>query len=212
VTITVVTPTIHGREDLLVECKASVERLNLPHLVALDEHREGPAVVRNRLVEQVTTEWVLFLDDDDLLLPHYVRTVGRHLADADVVYTNWYLTGADAPQPYPHFDPELLRRLNFIPVTACVRTEAFRAVGGFPDVPLEDHGLWLALLAAGGRFKHVPVTCWRYRRLPGSRNEQAVPFAEDHLRRVLEECGFRDIVVDRQSVPADVRAVAMKRP
>lgn len=169
--ITVVTPTIAGREDLLVECRASVARLGLPHLVGLDEHYEGPAVVRNRLLERVTTEWVLFVDDDDLLLPHYVTTVQRHLADADVVYTNWYLSGAVDPQPHDRFDPDLLRQRNFIPVTACVRTEALRVVGGFPDARYEDHELWKTLLAAGYRFRHVPVVAWRYRRRPGSRTE-----------------------------------------
>lgn len=170
--ITVVTPTVPGREDLLTECRASVARLGLPHLVGLDEYREGPAVVRNRLLERVDTEWVLFLDDDDLLLPHYVSTVQRHLADADVVYTNWYLTGAVDPQPLDRFDPDLLQQRNFIPVTACVRTSALRAVGGFPvDARYEDHALWLALLDAGYRFEHVPVVAWRYRRRSGSRTE-----------------------------------------
>lgn len=170
--ITVVTPTIAGREDLLAECRASVARLGLPHLVGLDVHGEGPAVVRNRLLEQVATEWVVFLDDDDLLLPHYVTTVGPYLDGADVVYTDWFLTGAVDPQPHPRFDADLLRRRNFIPVTACVRVAALRAVGGFPvDARLEDHALWLALLAAGYRFRHVPVVAWRYRRRPGSRTE-----------------------------------------
>lgn len=170
--LTVITPTIPGREQLLAECHASVEPFGLPHLIEIDADREGPAAVRNRLVEQVTTEWVLFLDDDDLLYPNYLGTVLPYLPAADVVYTAWDLTGAEDPQPEAWFDPIVLRHHNTIPVTACVRTQMFRSVGGFPEgEELEDYALWLRLLDAGARFANIPVIAWHYRRQPGSRTE-----------------------------------------
>lgn len=170
--ITAVTPTVPGREHLLKECAESVAALGLPHLTMLDLTGEGPARIRNRLLERVKTEWTLFVDDDDILFPNYVDAVARLLPDADVVYTAWQLSGATDPVPYPRFDPGLLREHNFIPVTACVRTDALRAVGGFPDAKLEDHALWLALLDAGARFRYTPVIAWHYRRFPGSRTEK----------------------------------------
>jgi hypothetical protein len=173
--ITVVTPTVPGREQLLAECVASVDRAGLTHLVGLDAAGEGPAVVRNRLLEHVTTPWVVWLDDDDLIDSHYTRIVERHLPAADVVYTAWDLTGADQPRPLPGgFDPGLLQRGNYIPVTACCRVDAVRAVGGFPaDADLEDWALWKALAAAGYRFRYVPIVGWTYRRRSGSRTEAA---------------------------------------
>ena len=168
--LTVITPTVPGREDLLAQCQASVAELGLPHLVATDSSRQGPGPVRNALALQARTPWLLFLDDDDLLLPNYLDVVSPHLLDSDVVYTNWELSGADEPRPHP-FDPESLRRFNFIPVTACVRAESFAAVGGFPATTLEDPGLWLALLDDGARFTHVPTVAWHYRRRPGSRTD-----------------------------------------
>jgi glycosyltransferase involved in cell wall biosynthesis len=170
--VTVITPTVVGRERLLKECVESVAYLGLPHMTMLDLLDEGPARVRNRLVAHVKTDWVLFLDDDDLLFPNYLDAVIPHLPSSDVVYTAWQLSGAVDPVPYPRFDPGLLRDHNFIPVTACVRTAALRAVGGFPDAELEDHALWLALLDAGYRFTYTPVIAWHYRRLPGSRTEK----------------------------------------
>lgn len=168
--ITVVTPTVPGRETQLAECHASVAALGLRHLIEVDENREGPAAVRNELLADVQTEWTLFLDDDDLLFPNYVDAVTPHLADADVVYTAWQLSGAVDPVPYPRFDPDLLRDHNIIPVTACVRTEALRAVGGFGTGQLEDHELWLSLLDADYRFKYTPVIAWHYRRSAESRS------------------------------------------
>jgi hypothetical protein len=133
---------------------------------------EGPAVIRNRLIGHVETEWTLFLDDDDLLFPNYVNAVQPLLSDADVVYTAWQLSGAIDPVPLSVFDADLLRQRNFIPVTACVRTSALRYVGGFPLAELEDHALWLELLNAGFRFRYTPVIAWHYRRFPGSRTEE----------------------------------------
>lgn len=171
--ITVITPTVPGRESLLAECMASVKAAGFPHLMKLDANRRGPAAVRNELLERVRTPWVLPVDDDDLIDPAYQSIVERSLPGADVVYTAWDLEGADEPKPKPGpFDVELLARQNFIPVTACVRTAALRAVGGFPaGVHLEDHELWKALAAAGYRFRYVPVVAWTYRRFPGSRTE-----------------------------------------
>lgn len=172
--ITVITPTVPGRELLLAECHASVAELELPHLIEVDEDRNGPGPVRNRLIQQVSTEWTLFLDDDDVLYPNYVDTVTPHLAGSDVVYTAWDLSGAIDPVPLQKFDPDLLQQWNYIPVTACVRTDALKAVGGFPAAKLEDYALWLVLLAKGYRFTYVPTVAWHYRRFPGSRTERGV--------------------------------------
>lgn len=169
--ITVITPTVPGREALLKECRASVDVLGLPHLIALDSRGDGPAAVRNRMIGLVETEWTLFLDDDDLLFPNYVDAVTPLLDDADVVYTAWQLSGAIDPVPLPTFNADLLRQRNFIPVTACVRTSALRFIGGFQNVELEDHALWRDLLDAGFRFAYTPVIAWHYRRFPGSRTE-----------------------------------------
>jgi hypothetical protein len=149
----------------------------MAHRIGVDQHGEGPALVRNRLIGGVTTEWTLFLDDDDLLMPHYVATVERYFTDADVVYTDWVVSGAVDPQPLDRFDPELLQIRNFIPVTACVRTSVLREVGGFPDARYEDHELWKALYNQGYRFRHVPVVAWHYRRRAGSRTDAALRVA-----------------------------------
>ena len=168
--LTVITPTIAGREELLAECVASVIEAGLSHDIELDIHGEGPAVLRNRMVAKATTPWVLFLDDDDLLYPHYFDSVSEHFHRADIVYTAWDLIGASEPQPIPFFNADLLTQRNFIPVTACVRVSAFRAVGGFPESGIEeDHVLWKRLLAAGYRFSQVPTIAWCYRRRPNSR-------------------------------------------
>ena len=135
-----------------------------------DVERIGAAANRNRALAVVDTEWVAFLDDDDELLPQHLRVCARHayLTGADVVYPDSEVVGGDHPVNVFDFDfdPTLLRRRNYIPVTVLARTELVKQVGGFqphPDEngdPCEDWGLWLALVDAGATFSHVPQRTW----------------------------------------------------
>lgn len=178
--ITVVIPTIAGREAQLARAAASV--LNQTHPCALhvefDAHRQGAGVTRNRALEQVDTEWVAFLDDDDAMKPNHLRACARHagLTGADVVYPWYDATGDDPIDCFGMpFNAEALRRRNYIPVTTLCRTQLVRDVGGFqphPDEngdPCEDWGLWLALLDAGARFSHLPQRTWIWTSTGGTR-------------------------------------------
>ena len=115
----------------------------------------------------VTTDWVAFLDSDDELKPNHLRACARHatLTGADVMYP-WF-DGYDPMGMFGvPFDPELLRRRNYIPVTVLARTAMVKAVGGFADHPdehgdpCEDWGLWLKLLDLGAKFSHLPQRTW----------------------------------------------------
>lgn len=147
-------------------------------LVQVDADREGAAATRNRALEDVDTEYVAFLDDDDELLPDHLKLCGRaaRLIGADVVYPGYECVGGADPVGcfgIP-FDGALLEQRNFIPVTVLARTEAVRAAGGFqerPDEhgdPCEDWGLWLAMHEQGATFYHLPRVTWRWNLAPGS--------------------------------------------
>lgn len=173
--ITVVIPTITPRTALLERALASVDAQTLAPvdvLVECDVDRIGAAATRNRATERVETDWVAFVDDDDELYPDHLLRLARHarLSGVDVAYPGYDCAGG--PDPVGcfgiPFDPVLLRRRNYIPVTALARTELVRAAGGFqprPDEhgdPCEDWGLWLALLDRGATFGHLAVKTWRW--------------------------------------------------
>jgi glycosyltransferase involved in cell wall biosynthesis len=182
VSITVVIPTIEGRENELRRAVGSLQWQALaPNYlrVAVDHKREGAAATRNRALETVRTEWVAFLDDDDQFKPSHLRACARNaaLTGADLVYPWFDVEGGDDEIGMfgVPFDPVLLRKRNYIPVTVLVRTELARKVGGFvdhPDVngdPCEDWGLWLALLDAGAVFSHLPQRTWIWHKGAGTR-------------------------------------------
>jgi glycosyltransferase involved in cell wall biosynthesis len=171
VNITVVIPTIDGREEQLGRACDSVRTQTLRASVVQverDRHRLGAAAARNRALEDVDTEWVAFLDDDDEFKPNHLKACARlaALSGADLVYP-WFDTDDDPIGMFGvPFSATFLRQRNYIPVTVLARTDLVRRVGGFqdhPDIngdPCEDWGLWLALLDAGATFVHLPQRTW----------------------------------------------------
>ncbi len=145
-----------GRDDPALSALAG-----LPvELVAIDH--AGVAAARNAGVARARTDWVCFLDDDDLLHPDYLSQVERELADApDLQAMNtWYwsfaegqgdeiaatdLDGCLAAEPLAsprrdlsYLDIEgrsfdlLLERLRGSMSTAAIERRVLLAAGGFP--------------------------------------------------------------------------------
>lgn len=187
--ITVITPTFKGREGMLAEARHSVSQQWLPaveHLTWNDENREGPAVVRNHLIDNAYTEWVAFLDDDDLLHPNhlYELALAQQQTDADVIWPWFEVTGGS--DPFPSFRGRQWDRQDphQFPITALVRRSALQQVGGFRTIdegPTDRHGnragedfdLWLRLSAAGFLFYSIPEITWTWRH--HARNTSGLP-------------------------------------
>lgn len=191
--VTLLTPSLPGREEMLAETVRSVQAQTVPveHLWAVDVDRLGPAPVRNKLLADVATELVGFVDDDDVLDPQHVELCVAALGEsgACVAYPwfrfnhprGWWPLGefleiqrADGSKVHAFgqpFDPAALAHNSFIPVTVIARTDCLRKVGGFPTPgtpewpheSTEEWGLWQRLVADGHSFVHVPTVTWEYR-------------------------------------------------
>ena len=175
--ITVVIPSIPVRPNALTKAVKSVATQQLKAkaiIVAVDTEREGAAATRNRALDQVTTEFVAFLDDDDELLPNHLAEMATHqlATEADVVYPacmviNPELGGVipvkdEWGRPGKPFDGNLMRQQSYIPVTSLVRTElAQTARFGAPEgSDYDDWGFYLRLLDMGAVFSHVNEITW----------------------------------------------------
>ena len=177
--VTIVIPTIPPRAKLLERAVASVmAQTVMPALVIeTDEHRTGSAETRNRALQRVQTEAVLFCDDDDQLMPWAVQvlTEAQEETGADVVSG-----GAWIPQVPGHrepvqppapgwIDPAWVTARSRLNVSSLVRTEQARRAGGFSfrrdpgtGAMLDDYGFYCALADAGATFWRVPevVLIW----------------------------------------------------
>lgn len=185
--VTVLIPTMPGREEMLGEALASVYAQTVAPAAVLVRwsrpERIGPvhiAAQRNRLLAAVDTPWVATLDDDDLWRPDHLETV-LPVLDFDV--TDVVHTWTDPEGTVPRVDvtgwpqPKLIAALragNFIPSAALIRTETIRAAGGWSEsgfdgrryatwATWEDWDCWIRLAEAGARFVTVPKVTWEYR-------------------------------------------------
>jgi hypothetical protein len=176
VDVTVITPSLPSRGDLLAEAMATVAWQTAPptaHMVGVDYGMRGPAAVRNELLAGVRTEWVAFLDDDDLLDDIHLETLltAGHHADAAVVVPHCRFVGEVIPEKYCNrsFDRGALRQHGIFPITVLARTEAIRRAGCFGPERYEDWSLWNRMADQGAFFLVVPEKTWTYRLGHGNR-------------------------------------------
>lgn len=111
----------------------------------LSEPRRGGASARVRGLDEVRTEWTLFFDSDDLMLPHHIRGVLDMIAanpDAELIGWPVKMEGG-AVSCYPFSAPVSYWDNVVTGMLAtqryCARTELFRRAGNWnPEIGLWD--------------------------------------------------------------------------
>lgn len=134
-------------------------------------HVHGPdlATARNQGAEHATSEWLVFLDADDELLPGYVDAMGR--ASGDLRAPTLELAYHDR-----RFRPDLtkrdIERMNPCCIGTAIRRELLLDLGGFPAFEAwEDWGLFLRAVRRGATIEHVPGAVYRSWVRAHSRNQ-----------------------------------------
>ena len=176
-------------ETVLAQLAATVE-------VIRREINGGVVAARNQALAAVETEFVVFLDADDELLPDFLKVTLRAFrrrpnSRLAVVYTPARMTNGSA-HGYMHsrgFDRSRLAQQNYIANTSLIRRAALLDVGGYAaemeKVGHEDWDLFLTLAERGWRGRLVARPLFLYRTLAGSRNIQSLE-RETEVRQVIE--------------------------
>lgn len=163
------------RNGMLDRAIASVEaQTSRPGglLLEPDLKREGSAATRNRALGKVGTEWVLWLDSDDQLMPNAVQVLleAQEATGADVVSGGAWLTTPPHREPVEvpppgWIAPETVTARSVLHVTSLVRTSLATEAGGFAfrrcpatSMLLDDFGFYCALAERGATFWRVPET------------------------------------------------------
>lgn len=177
--VTVVIPTIPPRAMQLTRAVLSVIRQDRPVdalSIAVDHHHEGAWTTRNRAAAAVRTDWTVFLDDDDELMPQFTQVLLARALDAEVDIAWGWFQVVGGHDPFPHgrgkqYNPDSGDH-HIVPITYLVRTEllaaATDALGGFlPDD--EQTGAWQVqdkplfdLMCRMGKSLAIPDLLWRW--------------------------------------------------
>lgn len=150
--------------------------------VAIDTEGQGAPATRQRALMAADTDFVAFLDSDDLFLPKHLEWLLRHQAEtgADFVYS-WFKVlqqFADGTTNILEHDPvfPVTHYLNdFDPadpiettITVLVRTElakqvGFKALNRGEANTGEDRYFTLGCLDAGAKISHLRRKSWLWR-------------------------------------------------
>ena len=175
---------------------------------------------RNAAAAAARGEWLLFLDDDNVLFADAVSRLVRAalFSGADCVpAASIRFSGDGDPRTDPACHGAPIRfvgaarawnRLRNVVGDACalVRREDFEAVGGFTEiygVTFEDLELFNRLIVAGRRVEPHPDPVCYYRTHPDT---SMIGMLHDRYR--AETCRFRAMVPYLERLPAEERAYA----
>lgn len=182
----VITSMGKPRAELLQRAIASVSAQTLEPdaiVVSIDTPRQGAAYCRQRGFEQVRTEYVAWLDDDDAFKPQHLQRLKETMLeqDVDLVYPWYDVINGNDPLPIEGrpYHPD---NMGLFPVTYLVKADAVRAAGGWapagyqPESPThggEDWALQCRMRANGVKMFHLNERTWDW--WHGTKNSSGLP-------------------------------------
>lgn len=137
------------------------------HYIA--QENSGPAAARNRGIGMARGTYILPLDADDLISPHYLEKAVDLLEreQAKVVYCEAEFFGEKGGKwNLPPFSRRLLARENMIFCSALYRKEDWLACGGYDETMTwgwEDWEFWISMVKEGGEVRKLPDVHFFYR-------------------------------------------------
>lgn len=162
VSVTVCIPIGPKHVDLASRAIQSAERqtLTVNVLWLVDEQQRGPGALRNEMLAQVLTPFVIFLDADDWIEPDFVaKTLAVFERTDKYVYTDWLEDGYLKQAPAQAWCGD-----TWHVVTALIPTAWVREIGGFDErLPaMEDSDFYLRLTTARHCGVRLPEPLFNY--------------------------------------------------
>lgn len=158
----------------------------------------GVAAARNRALQRCFGKYILFLDADDLIDPHYMEAAVAALEedpDLDVVYARADRFGVESTWDLPDFDMNTMLARNCLYVSCFFRKQTHDLYygGGFDTAFVhgyEDWDFWLSFFEAlpgEPKVLQLPEVYFHYRTRPDSRNKGVSDEVLTEIRHMLWE-------------------------
>lgn len=201
--VTVVIPVGPGHEQIVVDAVDSIiaqtyqkwsvivvndsgkDLARLPTFVKVlnTSGGRGPAVARNMGIKQVTSQYFLPLDADDLLAPtaldDMVKVARR---EGGYVYSDWLVHETGEVHESPEWNTDELVQALFHAVTCLYPLKAWKEVGGFDEnISWEDWDFALSICTKGYCGTRIPKPLLQYRRTMGTVRESLLSDREKNI-------------------------------
>jgi glycosyltransferase involved in cell wall biosynthesis len=190
----VLAQTIPINEILVVDDGSADETAEIaqafgPPVRVIRTARSNQATARNVGIQQASSEWIAFVDADDLWEPNKLARQMQELAlhpEAEVCYTgrtDFSMENGEMKfirtiggEPVSEMYVSMMGRCSFFPSCVVIRKSTLVALGGFNQDPswAEDWDLWVRLIQAGIRFACCPEPLLLYRIHPDSETSDSL--------------------------------------
>jgi glycosyltransferase involved in cell wall biosynthesis len=164
------------------------------NVIFLHQENQGLAVARNNGIRAASGEYILPLDADNKIRPHYLRRAADildHNSAIGVVYAYAkYFGEKDGFWEFPAFDSRKLLLGNFIEACSVLRKSVWEDCNGYdPNMGImgyEDWDLWLGAMELGWKFHLIKEVLFEYRVVNGSMIEGCnIPENRRHLIKYI---------------------------
>ncbi len=136
----------------------------------ISQVNKGLSSARNTGLMNCETDWILFLDADDILLPQCVEYINKQIKyhGADVIGLSFKEFGIrnNVIQLMPNPTIEDFKTGNRIGYCSAIKTSVLREIGGYSPKMVygyEDYAIWFDLLLRGKKIVTIPEILWLYR-------------------------------------------------
>jgi len=161
-------------------------------ILLIGSNHLGLGAIRNKAIKEVTSEWVLPFDSDDILHPDAIAQLEKAIAanpDADL-FVSWYhhFGAEDRVIERRWLGYERLLRANHIPASSCYRKSSWERAGRYRSGFIyEDWELWIRMLGPDSKVVEIPEVLIEYRVRPDSISHAMTPEAQRAERRKIRE-------------------------
>lgn len=159
-----------GSTDNSLEIAHQYEMKYFPRLQIISQVNKGLSSARNTGLMNCETDYILFLDADDILLPNCVEKILEKIneTNADVIGLSFKEFGLRdtiiSLMPNPTIED--FKVGNRIGYCSAIKREVLLECGGYSPrmtTGYEDYHLWFDLLSRGKKITTIPEILWLYR-------------------------------------------------
>ncbi len=163
-----------GSKDTSLEIVHNIEKRD-SRLKVFTQPNGGVCRARNNAISHSKGEYILPIDADDLISPHFISlAVAAMHDDVKVVCPKAEFFGDRTGEwKLKPFSLHLLARKNMMAACALFRRADWERVGGYCEeiIAREDWEFWIAILKDGGRVVKLSETTLWYRIRSGSKRQ-----------------------------------------